>query len=79
MENQEELTIPEEMKFRIKLLQTSKQLTDDDLDNMKALVAGVPGKPGYAEVENAKKPMDFFMLLVKNGDISESKPFLFFF
>ena len=67
------VTVTSGMKFRRALLQISKQLSESDVEQMKFLVAGLPDKPGHADVETAKTAMAFFMLLVKNEDISESK------
>ena len=62
-----------QMKFRKALLKISKQLTESDVEQMKFLVAGLPDKPGHAEMEMAKTAMEFFILLVKNADISEGR------
>ena len=59
------------MQFRRALLKLSKQLRDQDLEEMKFLIAGLPNKPGFAELEDAKSPIDFFTILTNHTLITE--------
>ncbi|XP_072042578.1 uncharacterized protein [Amphiura filiformis] len=64
------------MQFRRALLQISKQLSESEVEEMKFLIAGLPDKPGFAELEPMKAGRDVFMLLMKRGDISEENYYL---
>ncbi|XP_072042579.1 LOW QUALITY PROTEIN: uncharacterized protein [Amphiura filiformis] len=59
------------VQFRQALLKISKQLEVKDLEEMKFLIAGLDNQPGFAELEDAKRPLSFFMILVKYQLICE--------
>lgn len=59
------------MQFRSALLKLSNQLSTKDLAEMKFLVAGLPEKPGFAELEKVDNSMAFFTVLIQHSLISE--------
>ena len=61
----------EGLEFRQVLYKIRKQLTESDVEDMRFFISGLKNKPGYAELEEAKKPIAFLKVLVKYGLISE--------